>query len=721
MDQIYGFIEKITFQNIENGYTVLKLHIKSEKDLVTVVGTMPTAKPGETLRCYGKWSHHLIHGKQFITDHYKTEMPSDVLGISKYLSSGLIKGIGPTYAKKIVEKFGSQTLNIIDHSPDDLNEIPGLGQKRIDRIKLAWEDQKTIRELIIFLQTYEISPTYAQKIFKVYGVNSIQKIKENPYNLAKDIFGIGFKSADDIASKMSIANDAPIRIDSGIEFALFELSNEGHSCYPLEEFFEKSASMLEIKKEAIELRIQSLKEEGRIELFDLIYGNSKVNFIWIKSLFLAEIGIAKEIKRLNLEKSLLREIDFEKALQFVQSHLKIELAPNQKLAVEKSLKEKLQIITGGPGTGKSTITNVILTISSYLTSKILLVAPTGRAAKRMSEITKRKASTIHSLLEYDFKSSGFKKNRKNPLDVDLMIIDEASMIDTFLMNHLLKAIPDHARVIFIGDIHQLPSVGAGNVLKDMIASKTISTVMLNEIFRQAKGSRIITNAHRINQGEFPDIRNQNESDFFFIEAQEPEDVLNTIVQLSSVRIPRKYNFHSIKDIQVLAPMRKGIVGTENLNLVLQETLNSQNEPIFCGGKKFAIGDKVMQIKNDYKREVFNGDIGEVKSIDTNESELVVNMDGKDVIYEFSDLNELVLAYAVSIHKYQGSECPCVIIPVHTTHFKLLYRNLLYTGVTRGKKLVILVGTKKAISIAIRNDEVKKRYTGLKQALIEINR
>lgn len=720
MDQIYGHIEKITFQNPDNGYTVAKLKIAKKTDLVCVVGNMPDVQPGETVRCFGTWKQHLVHGQQFEVDHYKVEAPSDIIGIQKYLGSGLIKGIGPAYATRIVEKFGADTLNIIDSTPDKLMDVKGLGKTRLDRIKICWEEQKIIREVILFLQTYGVSPSFAQKIFKTYGPLSIKKMKENPFRLAQDVFGIGFKTADDIASKMGISKTDPQRIDSGVEYVLSELSNNGHVCYPFQDFLEEAEKMLEVQKSLIEERTASLKASQRIELFDLVYGPSTVQFIWIRSLFLSEVGIAQEIRRLKNKPSCLREIDTEKALEWVQKHLNIELAKNQQLAVKESFQEKLHIITGGPGTGKSTITNAILAIASKLTPKILLAAPTGRAAKRMSEITKKKAFTIHSLLEFDFKAGGFKRNLKSPLDCDLIIIDEASMIDTWLMNSLLKAIPDHARVIFVGDIHQLPSVGPGNVLKDMIASRCVSVVMLTEIFRQAKGSSIITNAHKINQGDFPEIRNSTDSDFFFIESDSQEDVLKNIIQLATVRLPRKYNFHALNDIQVLAPMRKGMIGIENLNLVLQDELNGKAEPIFRAGKKFAVGDKVMQIRNNYKREVFNGDIGLIEKINTVDQEMGVNIDGRLVIYDFTDLDELVLAYAVSIHKYQGSESPCVIIPIHTAYFKLLYRNLLYTGVTRGKRLVVLVGTKRAIAMAVKNDEVKNRFTGLKQALIEIN-
>lgn len=718
-DQIYGFIERITFQNPENGYTIAKLQMAKHQDLITVVGNMPDVNPGEAIRCFGEWSNHLIHGRQFLVNEYKIEAPSDIIGISKYLGSGLIKGIGPIYAKRIVEKFGVNSLNVIDHTPDDLLTVGGLGKKKLESIKSCWNSQKIIRELIIFLQSNGVSPGYAQKIFKTYGQASIQKIKENPYHLARDIFGIGFKSADSIATKMGVLNDASIRIDSGIEYALSQLSSNGHVCYPITHFFEEAEKILEVKKELIEDRSLFLKEEGRVEFFDLIHDNEKQSFIWLKNLFFAEVGIAKEIKRLKQASCYLRAIDIEKAIPFSEQKLKIELATNQKKAVSSGVKEKLLVITGGPGTGKSTITKAILTISSYLAQNIILAAPTGRAAKRMSEITGQKAYTIHSLLEFNFKTGGFKKGHQSPLDCSLIIIDEASMIDTYLMYSLLKAIPDSARVIFVGDINQLPSVGPGNVLKDMIASKCIPVVMLEEIFRQAKGSQIITNAHRINRGDFPNIQNSQESDFFFLEAKEAEDALKNIIQLVSIRLPRKYGFHPLKDIQVLTPMRKGVIGAENLNCALQEVLNSKNSPIFRAGKRFAIGDKVMQIKNDYKREVFNGDVGEIRMIDEKEQQMIVEIDGRDVLYEFSDLDELVLAYAVSIHKSQGSEYPCVVIPVHTSHFMLLCKNLLYTAVTRGKKLVVLVGTKKAIAITVKNDDVKKRYTGLKQALIEI--
>lgn len=716
MEELVGHIERITFQNGENGFTIAQLKEKKITTLHCIVGTLPGIKPGETIRCQGEWTQHLVYGRQFAVSAYRVEAPSDIIGIKKYLGSGLIKGIGPKYAARIVAKFDVDTLDIIDKYPERLLEVEGLGQKRIDHICARWSEQKSIRDVMIFLQSHGVSPAYAQKVFKTYGDKSISKVQENPFNLARDIFGIGFKTADDIAQKMGIPKDAPGRIDAGIEQMLVDARDDGHACLPIEELFMLAQEALEAPKDIIEARLTPLLQEGRVEIGEMFHDGKIGKFIWLKPLFLSEVGICRQLLRLRQAPCHLRSIDIDRALEWVQTVLGISLAPNQKQAVAQALKDKTQIITGGPGTGKSTITKAILTITEKLTDKIILAAPTGRAAKRMTEITGKKARTIHSLLEFDFQKGQFKRGIENPLDCDLIIIDESSMIDTFLMYNLLKAIPDQSRVIFVGDINQLPSVGPGNVLKDMIASRCLSVTTLNEIFRQAAGSRIITNAHRINNGIFPEIGNHSHSDFFFVDVEKPEDVLSNILALVTQRLPTRYTLDPISDIQVLAPMKRGIIGIDNLNAVLQEQLNPKGNPLFWSGKRFLPGDKVMQIRNDHKREVYNGDIGRIKAIDTDEEQVIVTIDERDVIYEYSDLDELVLAYAVSIHKYQGSECPCVVMPVHTSHFKLLHRNLLYTGVTRGKRLVVLVGTKKAIAIAINNDEVKRRYTGLQQAL-----
>lgn len=717
MEQLSGYVEKIVFQNPETGYTIAQLKVPNQSNPVCVVGIMPMVCPGETVRCTGHWKNHLIHGRQFCLTECRIEAPADVIGIKKYLGSGLIKGIGTTYASRIVQKFGADTLNIIDQSPEKLLEIEGLGPKRLEKITTCWSDQKSIRDVMVFLQSHGVSPAYAQKIFKKYGAQSNAKVLENPYRLARDITGIGFKTADVIAQKLGYAQNSPQRIDAGIEYVLYEMSNEGHVCYHRDEFIAESVKILEVDALAVAERLDCLHKENRIEIFNLMYAGNPQAFVWIRSLFESETGIARELMRIKKAASRLRNIDVEKALQWVQEKLQIKLAEQQQAAVSQAVKDKVLVITGGPGTGKSTITKAILSITEKLTDKIILAAPTGRAAKRMSEITGKKASTIHSLLEFDFKNGKFKRNRDSPLDCDLIIIDEASMIDTYLMYAVLRAIPSHARLILVGDINQLPSVGPGNVLKDIINSRSIAVNTLTEIFRQAAGSRIVTNAHLINRGTFPDIKNHSSSDFFFMEKPTSEEVLSTILALVSERLPKKFGFNPIRDIQVLAPMKKGIIGTENLNIALQEILNPGKNPIQFAGRRFLIGDKVMQLRNDYQREVFNGDIGRIIDIDSSEQQLLVEIDGKQVKYDFRDLDELALSYAVSIHKYQGSECPCVVIPVHTSHFKLLTRNLLYTAVTRGKKLVVLVGTTKALAIAVHNNEVQKRYTGLQQALI----
>lgn len=705
MDQIFGYIERITFYNPDNAFTVARLKMPKKQDLTTIVGSLPGVQPGESVRLVGNWKTDPTHGMQFKVSEYHIEAPDDVVGIQKYLESGMVKGIGPVYAKRIVKMYKEKTLDIIDKNPALLLDVPGIGQKRVELIEKCWQEQKSIRQVMIFLQKYGVSPAFAQKIYKTYGDNTLDQIQENPYLLAQHIRGIGFKSADKIANQLGFPKDAMQRIDAGIEYVLLELAGDGNTRYPIEGFLEKAEEILEVE---IGHRIEALIAQERIV--------KEEGYIWIKRLWLCEQGIARELKRLQRGACRLRTVDTQKAIDWVQERLHMELANQQKEAVKCALSEKFQIITGGPGTGKSTITNAILAITERLSRQIILAAPTGRAAKRMSEITKKQAFTIHSLLQFDFSEKGFKRNRENPLICDLIVIDEASMIDTSLMYSLLKAIPDHARVLLVGDIYQLPSVGPGNVLKDLIESSQIPVTQLTEIFRQAAGSRIITNAHLINQGEFPDLAPKANSDFFFLKAEEPELALEKIITLVAQRLPKFYKLNAIDDIQVLAPMKRGVIGTENLNRALQEALNPQKDVLLQHGMRYGVSDKVMQTRNDYNKEVYNGDIGRITRIDREEQELIVNYEGKEVIYSFTDLDSLVLAYATSVHKYQGSECPCVVIPVHTTHFMMLHRNLLYTGVTRGKRLVVLVGTGKAIAIAVSNNDVNKRHTGLLDAL-----
>jgi exodeoxyribonuclease V alpha subunit len=668
---------------------------------------MPSLQPGETIRCQGQWKMHSEYGMQFEVKAFELQAPSDLLGIQKYLESGMIKGIGPAYAERIVKRFGLTTLDVIEKEPERLLDIAGLGKKRVERIKSCWHEQQAIRTVMIFLRGHKVSPAFAHKIFKKYGDASIQKVQENPFRLAQEIHGIGFKSADQIAQGLGMPLDAPERLEAGITHTLWELSSDGHVCYPLEGLIPEVEKILEAPAEKIQARVEALIERG-----DLVQEGERV---WVKPLFLSEVAIAKELARLVQSLGVLRAVHIEKALEWVQQKLHIELAPEQKEAVGLGVQEKILIVTGGPGTGKSTITKAILAITEKLTSKIVLTAPTGKAAKRMQEITGKHASTIHALLEMDFKTGLFKKNRDNPLEGDLIIVDEASMIDTQLMMHLLRAVPSTARLILIGDIYQLPSVGPGNVLKDLICSERIGVIQLKKIFRQAAGSQIITNAHKINQGEFPDLTYHPKGDFQFIEAEEAEEVLSIIIDLVCNQLPRTHRFHLLDDIQVLCPMKRGVIGCDNLNSLLQKKINPSPTPLVRMGRCFHIGDKVMQIRNNYEKQVYNGDVGRIVELDLSDEVLTVNFDGRLVSYDFTEVDELILAYAVSIHKYQGSECPCVIIPVHTAHYMMLFRNLLYTGLTRGKKRAIFVGTKKALSIAVRNEEVLRRHTGLQEA------
>lgn len=710
MDKINGTIEQIVFANSETGFCVARLQADKQE---TIVGQMPYLQPGESISCTGEWIKHPKFGQQFSVKEYTIERPCDVNAIQKYLESGLIKGIGPVYAEKIVKTFGDQTLKIIDETPDRLKEIEGLGKKKILTIKESWTEQRSIRDVMIFLRSCGITPAYAQKIYKVYGSESIGKVQENPYRLAKEIFGIGFKMADQVASHLGVEHDSPKRIDAGIEHVLWDLVSDGNTCYPKEMFIEMAHTVLGVEASFVTERIQALIKDKKLEEKEM----NNTLFLYLTTLFYSEKGIATELIRILYGKSKIRSIIQEKAISWVEEKLDISFAEKQKVATLNSLSEKIHLITGGPGTGKSTITNAILAITEKLTNKIVLAAPTGRAAKRLQQITRKKAHTIHSLLEYDFTNGGFKKDEKNRLKADLIIIDEASMIDTFLLLHLLKALPDHCRVIFVGDIDQLPSVGPGCTLKDLIDSNILKVTILDEIFRQAKGSMIVTNAHKVNQGQMPYLM-EDKSDFLFYPEEDSEKILEKILILVSETLPQAKGFDPIDKIQVLSPMRKGPLGIDALNERLQEKLNPSNKPFFRGTKRFHINDKVMQIKNNYNKHVSNGDVGRICHIDLEDQTMSVIYHKREVIYEFSELDELVLAYAVSVHKYQGSECPCIVMPMHTSHFKLLYRNLLYTAITRGKRQVVMVGSKKALAICVNNNHIQKRYTGLKEALIE---
>jgi exodeoxyribonuclease V alpha subunit len=722
--ELQGQIERITYINEENGFTIARVKVYGQRDLVTVVGNLMAPSPGEILKMKGEWANHPKFGEQFKVVHYKSAVPASVYGIQKYLGSGLIKGIGPVMAKRIVQKFGKQTLDVIEKEIEKLAEVEGIGKKRIKMIKTAWDAQKEIRQVMLFLQTHGVSSGYATKIFKQYGQASIQVVKENPYRLATDIFGVGFVIADHIAEKLGFDKNSQLRAEAGILYVLHQLADEGHVYYPYEPLVKKCQEILQADRDVIVKAFGAIAVNEQIVIEDLnedieaFRENNKA--VYLAKFHLCETHIAARLRTLvNVPKSI-RKIDSDKAIEWVQEQLAITLADKQVEAIRSAVEDKVMVITGGPGTGKTTIINAILKIFSKLRVTIMLAAPTGRAAKRMSEATGHEAKTIHRMLEYSIQKGGFQKNEEHPLNCDLLVVDEASMIDTILMHHLLKAIAPRATFILVGDVNQLPSVGAGNVLKDIIASGAVPVVELNEIFRQARESLIIVNAHKINSGLLPSLKPSGSEldDFYFIEQEDPEEVLKIILNLVKERIPRRFKFDSAEDIQVLTPMHRGVVGAGNLNVELQRALNPGETGLVRGNVSFRVNDKVMQIKNNYDKEVFNGDIGRITRIDLEGQQASISFDGRSVDYDFSELDEIVLAYAVSVHKSQGSEYPAVVMPILTQHYVLLQRNLIYTAVTRGRKLVVLIGTKKALAIGVKNDKTQKRYTYLRYRLNE---
>jgi len=719
--ELTGQIERITYTNEENGYTVARLSVYGRPDLVTVVGNLMAPTPGEVVRLKGEWANHARYGEQFKITHYQTAVPASVHGIQKYLGSGLIKGIGPVMAKRIVKEFGTQTLDIIEKDIERLTQVEGIGKKRIEMIWKAWEDQKEIRDVMLFLQGQGVSSGYAAKIFKQYGSRSIQVVKENPYRLATDIFGIGFVTADRIAEKLGLDKDSRLRAEAGILYVLNRLSDEGHVYFPYESLLEKCAETLEVQPERIAAALDAVATEKRVIIEEMTTpagGSTDARGVYLTRFHVSETGLARQLKTLLKARKSIRKIDAGKAVSWVQQRLSISLATDQIRAIKGATENKALVITGGPGTGKTTIINAILTIFSRLKIRMLLAAPTGRAAKRMSEITGREARTIHRMLEYSLQKGGFQKNEDSPLCCDLLVVDEASMIDMVLMYHLLRAVPPEATFILVGDVNQLPSVGAGNVLADIIGSGSVPVVELREIFRQAKESRIVVNAHRINSGFLPAFKPSKDrlDDFYFIERDDPDAVLGEIIELVTERVPARFGLNPFDDIQVLTPMHKGMVGAENLNRELQKALNPEGDGVARGDRILRIHDKVMQIRNNYDKEVFNGDMGRVVRVDPELREVVISFDGREIPYDFNDLDEIVLSYAVSVHKSQGSEYPAVIVPLVMQHYMLLQRNLIYTAVTRGRKLVILIGAKKALAIAVNNNKIRRRYTRLKERL-----
>lgn len=721
MIKIRCVVERITYQNPENGYSVLKVRVKGYDDLVPLVGNLVDVNVGSVLLVDGNWKVDAKYGRQFVAESWEETMPATIYGIEKYLGSGLIKGVGPKFAKRIVQRFGTDTLEVIETDVRRLLEVEGIGRKRVEQIAESWERQKEIKNVMLFLQDHGVNTSFAAKIYKQYGNESIEIVRKNPFRLADDIWGIGFKTADQIARKLGVDKEAFVRLRSGVMYTLSELADEGHVYGEKRQLIDRAAELLEADEAAVVMTLdQMLKDKDLLQETDAIY---------LPPFYYAEIGVAGKLRRLLEEPASDRLWSrlAEARRQSGNENLSVDIAGIQQSvgmiydevqanAIRQAAAAKVMVLTGGPGTGKTTTTQGIIAAFRAYGLRILLAAPTGRAAQRMTEAAGAEAKTIHRLLEFN-PSEGYQKNEEQPLEGDVLIVDECSMIDIILMNALLKAIPPGMRLILVGDIDQLPSVGAGNVLRDIIDSGCFPVIRLTRIFRQAQSSRIIMNAHRINEGSMPDISNGKTTDFFFLQREEPEQVLAEIVKLVKDKLPGYYHVPS-SQIQVLTPMQRGVVGATNLNLALQEALNPRGEGLRRSGSVFRPNDKVMQIKNNYDKEVFNGDIGIVEKVDMENRTLTVQFDRRPVEYDIMELDELTHAYATTIHKAQGSEYPIVVMPILMNHYVMLQRNLIYTGITRAKKIFVMVGTKKALAYAVRNVTVHKRNTMLKERLAQ---
>jgi len=732
---LVGTIERLTYYNEENGYTVAQVTPEGRAYTVTVVGNLLEVSAGESLRLHGQWTSHPRYGRQFQVERYATVLPATATGIEKYLGSGLIKGIGPVTARRIVRRFKMDTLRVIEEEPARLREVLGVGKHRASNIQQAWEEQKAIKEVMLFLQTHNITTSHAVRIYKTYGDASIDVVRCDPYRLARDIHGIGFLTADKIARELGMAHDSPQRVQAGISYTLSKMADDGHVYAPQGELIHESTRILKVPADLVTAGIESLSAEQQLQVEPLTYrvpGDEPAaeimrdeRAIYLPPFYYGEIGVANRLRAiLNVERSRLvfyREADLDRVFDHLAQQGDLILNQGQQAAVRTALTHKVTVLTGGPGTGKTTAVQTVIRLLEAREFSYSLAAPTGRAAKRLAEATGRRAKTIHRLLEFKpQKGFQFQRNEENPLDVDMVIIDEASMLDLLLTNHLLKAIHPESHLLLVGDVDQLPSVGAGNVLKDIMASGVTAVVRLEEIFRQAEGSLIVKNAHRINQGEMP-LFSREATDFFLFPAEDAEQAADLVVDVVQNRIPRRFGFDPMDDIQVLTPLHRGAAGVVELNRRLQAALNppAEGKPEWRHGPRvFRSGDRVMQIRNNYDKEVFNGDMGRITALDTVDQVLGVRIDDLEVTYGFSELDELVHAYAVSVHKSQGSEYRSVVVPVLTQHYVMLQRNLLYTAVTRARELVVLVGKRRAIGIAVRNNKITERHTALAARLRE---
>ncbi len=714
-EALSGLVERVTFHNGETGFCVLRVKVRGERDLVTVIGHAATISAGEFINASGVWFNDRTHGLQFKASFLKVTAPTTLEGIERYLGSGMIRGIGPVYAKKLVAAFGEAVFDLIEAEPARLREVTGIGPKRAERIVAGWAEQRVIREIMLFLHSNGVGTSRAVRIYRTYGPDAVRVVSENPYRLARDIRGIGFRTADTIAGRLGIERTAMVRVRAGVSFALGQAMEEGHCGLPEGELTPLVGTLLEVEEDLVRVALAFELEAGDV-VADTLGG---ARCIFLAGLHRAEREIAERLGHLASGAPPWPEIDADKAVPWVEERTGLTLAESQREAVRLAVSSKVLVITGGPGVGKTTLVNSILKIIAAKGAVLSLCAPTGRAAKRLADSTGREASTIHRLLQADPKEGGFKRNETHPLECDLLVVDETSMVDVPLMRAVLRALPEGAALLLVGDVDQLPSVGPGQVLADVILSGALPVVRLTEVFRQAAGSRIITNAHLINQGRMPDIRagEGETSDFYFVEANDPEEGVAKLLAVVRERIPRRFGFDPIRDIQVLCPMNRGGLGARSLNIELQRALNPPGETrVERFGWTFCPGDKVMQVVNDHERGVYNGDLGVVRRIDVEDGELVVDYEGREVAYGFGELDELVLAYATTVHKSQGSEYPAVVIPITTQHYPMLQRNLVYTAVTRGKRLVVMVGQRRALSIAVRGQQSRRRWSKLREWL-----